>query len=134
MMHWAFQYLGLPWVSGHEGPNSFDCWGLVRYVQKHHFNRELSSITVDADNIRAVVKEFNNNNERNQWQLVDQATDGDCLLLSQNKEPTHVGVWLDIDSGGLLHAVRGSGVVFSSPANIKLMGYNILGAYRCLQP
>lgn len=130
-MHWAFNYLGLPWVSGHEGPTSFDCWGLVRYVQKQHYGRDLSSIHVDADNVRAVVHAFNGNDERNRWHKVDAPKDGDCLLLSQSEEPTHVGVWLDVDGGGLLHAVKGAGVVFSSPANIRLMGYNILGAYAC---
>lgn len=130
-MHWAMNYLGKPWVSGKQGPDAFDCWGLVRYVQRWHYNRELSEIHVDADNVRAVVKEFTSHNERQNWQAVDAPQDGDCLLLSQSKEPTHVGVWLDVDGGGLLHAVKGTGVVFSSRANIKLMGYNILGAYTC---
>jgi len=134
MMHWAFNYLGLPWVSGHAGPDSFDCWGLVRYVQKNHFNLDLPSIVVEADNIRAVVKEFTGNDELKNWIKVESPLNGDCLLLSQNKEPTHVGIWLDVDSGGLLHAVQGAGVVFSSKSNLRLLGYNVLGAYRCLQP
>lgn len=133
-MHWAFNYLGKPWESGKEGPDAFDCWGLVRYVQKLHYQRELSAIHVDADNVRAVVQAFSSNDERTRWQQVAIPQDGDCLLLSQSKEPTHVGVWLDVDGGGLLHAVKGTGVVFSSAANIRLMGYNILGAYTCSQP
>ena len=133
-MHWAFDYLGKPWVSGEQGPQAFDCWGLVRYVQKAHYGRDLPSIVVDADNIRAVVKEFTGNDERNRWVEVPAPADGDCLLLSQSKEPTHVGIWLDVDGGGLLHAVQGAGVVFSSQSNIKLLGYNVLGAYRCSQP
>lgn len=134
MTHWAIQYLGMPWVSGHEGPESFDCWGLVRYVQQQHFNRNVPSILVDANNIHAVVKEFTANDERSQWQEVEHPKEGDCLLLSQNKRPTHVGIWLEVDGGGLLHAVQGAGVVFTGLKNIKHMGYNILGAYRCLQP
>jgi len=134
MMHWAFDYLGLPWISGHAGPGSFDCWGLVRHVQKNHFNRELPPVVVDADNVRAVVNEFTGNSERKNWLEVESPVEGDCLLLSQSKEPTHVGIWLDIDGGGLLHAVQGVGVVFSSRSNLRLLGYNVLGAYRCLQP
>lgn len=134
MTHWAVNYIGMPWVSGQEGPHAFDCWGLVRYVQQQHYARHLPSITVDADNIRAVVNEFNTNDERARWVQVDVPADGDCLLMSQSKEPTHVGIWLDVDGGGLLHAVQGAGVVFSSQSNIRLLGYNVLGAYRCLQP
>ncbi|HAF00379.1 MAG TPA: hypothetical protein DCG63_03705 [Methylophilaceae bacterium] len=131
-MHWAFDYLGKPWVSGQHGPDAFDCWGLVRDVQKRHYNRELSEISIDADNTRAVVCAFTTHDERNFWQQITEPQDGDCLLLSQSKEPTHVGVWLNVDGGGLLHAVKGAGVVFSSTANLRLMGYHILGAYRCL--
>lgn len=133
-MHWALQYLGMPWVSGHDGPDSFDCWGLVRYIQKQHFNRHVSAIAVDAENIHAVVQEFTGNAELARWRKVVHPVEGDCLLLSQNKQPTHVGIWLDVDGGGLLHAVKSSGVIFTSPANIKHMGYNVLGAYECVQP
>ncbi len=132
-MHWAVNYLGKPWVSGKQGPDAFDCWGLVRYVQSRHYSRELPSINVDADNVRAVIKEFTSNDERNRWHAVASPQDGDCLLLSQSKEPTHVGIWIDVDGGGLLHAVKGAGVIFTTPTNIKNMGYNILGAYRCAQ-
>jgi len=133
-MHWAINYLGMPWHSGHEGPHSFDCWGLVRYVQKQHFNLDVPSIIVDANDIRSVVKEFCTSNERLRWHAVTNMREGDCLLMSQSKEPTHVGVWIDADGGGILHAVRGIGVVFTNLSNLKHMGYNILGAYRCLQP
>lgn len=133
-MHWAMDYLGKPWVNGAQGPDAFDCWGLVRYVQKLHYGRALSAIHVDADNVRAVVKEFTENNERSRWHGVDIPQDGDCLLLSQSKEPTHIGIWINVDGGGLLHAVKGAGVVFTTPANIKNMGYHVLGVYTCLQP
>lgn len=130
-MHWAAKYLGKPWQSGCNGPETFDCWGFVRYVQLMHYGRTLPEISIDADNIRAVVNEFTSNHERNMWQKVDNPKDGDCLLLSQSKEPTHVGIWIDADGGGLLHCVKGAGVVFTVPSNIKNMGYNILGAYTC---
>ncbi len=133
-MHWAEQYIGLPWESGQQGPDKFDCWGLVKAVQKQHFGRDLPAFKVDADNLRAVIKTFTAADERNRWVEVAVPQEGDCLLLSQGKQPTHVGIWLNIDGGGLLHCVRGAGVVFSNRTNLQLLGYNILGAYRCSPP
>jgi len=131
-MHWAIEYLGKPWQSGKDGPDTFDCWGLVRYVQRRHFNLELPEIRVDADNLSATVQAFSSHAERQRWSAVIAPNEGDCLLLSQHKAPTHVGVWLDVDGGGLLHAVRGAGVVFTKNSHLKSMGYHVLGAYRCL--
>jgi cell wall-associated NlpC family hydrolase len=132
-MSWAIEYIGKEWVSGDAGPDSFDCWGLVRHVQKNIYNRDVPEISVDAMNIRAVVAAFNNHPERQNWEEVKEPKDGDCLLMSSGKEPTHVGIWIDIDGGGVLHAIQGTGVVFSKNANLKLLGYNTLGIYRCSQ-
>lgn len=131
-MHWAIEYIGKEWVSGANGPDAFDCWGLVRYIQKIQFQRELPIINVDADDIRAVVKAFTTHDELTKWTLQDSALNGDCVLMSQGHEPTHVGIWIDVDGGGILHAVKGAGVVFSNAASLRLMGYNLLGIYRCL--
>lgn len=43
-MHWAIQYLGCPWSATGEGPDSFNCWNFVRFVQARHFGRELPAI------------------------------------------------------------------------------------------
>ncbi len=30
------KYIGLPWIAGASGPDTFDCWGFVRYVLKNN--------------------------------------------------------------------------------------------------
>lgn len=119
-MSLAKQYIGQPWEAGH------DCWAFFRRVQRERFGRDVPVIDVDAFDTRACVKAFVGDDERQRWELVDQPLDGDGVLMSQSRQPTHVGVWVD---GGVLHCVRNTGVVFSTLRSLKSF-YNVLGYYR----
>lgn len=129
-MHFAIQYIGKPWVNGGQGPDEFDCWGFFRHVQREHFGREVQFIDVDANDLRTVIKNFRDDDERTKWKKVDEPQDGDGVLMAHGKYPSHVGVWLDIDGGGVLHCTRGEGVVFSSLSSLKTSGWGRLEFYR----
>lgn len=122
---WAHEYIGQPWIAGEH-----DCWAFFRKVQAAHFGRAVPVINVNADDILACVRAFTGHDERNQWHETETPTEGDAVLMSQHLQPTHVGVWIDVDGGGVLHCIKGSGVVFSSPQNLLQLGYNLLAAYR----
>lgn len=129
-LHWAFQYIGLPWVNGAQGPNSFDCWSFLRFIQEKHYGINVPIIDVDADNWRQVVKNFTHNEERQHWVAAVVPKDGDAVLMRHSKYPSHVGVWLDVDGGGVLHCVRGEGVVFTSMTALKFAGWGKIEFYR----
>jgi len=113
--HWAMQYLGRPWVSGGQGPHDFDCWGLVRWVQREHFGRELPLVVVDATCKAEILAAFDGHAEYARWQLVEKPAEGDCVVtMTAPDEPSHVGVYLEIDGGRILQCVTGSGVVAPS--------------------
>lgn len=130
MKHWANGYVGLPWVNGAQGPNAFDCWALVRHVQRVHYGRELPIINVDADDIDAVHAAFHAHPEKARWQLSGQPQDGDCVLTHKGAQVDHVGIYLDLDGGRVLHAVRGSGVVCTALPVLQRMGWNPVEFYR----
>lgn len=123
MSHWANLYIGLPWESGAQGPEAFDCWALVRHVQQRHYGRELPIIAVDADDMAAVAATFSGHPERARWAHVETPQDGDCVLTRKGRDIDHVGVWLDVDAGRVLHAIRGSGVVATSLQALRRMGW-----------
>ena len=77
-----------------------------------------------------VAKEIRDNPERENWKKVGKPKDGNAVLLAHASYPSHVGVWLDIDSGGVLHCVKGSGVLFSSLSNLKLSGWGKIEFYE----
>lgn len=121
--HWAIKYIGRPWVNGDQGPDSFDCWGFFRYVQRHEFNRDLPIINPDANDMMAVVRAINTTPERANWVKTDTPQNGDAVLMAHSKYPSHVGMWLDVDGGGVMHCIRGEGVVFSSLSSLKIAGW-----------
>lgn len=126
--------IGRPWVAGACGPEAYDCWGLFLAVQRQHFDRDLPEIPIDALDLRAVLDAFTAHPERQRWQPVSPVEEGDAVLMRQSRYPVHIGVWLDIDGGGVLHAVRHAGVVFQSLAALDPHGWRIEGYYRFRDP
>ncbi|WP_039758437.1 NlpC/P60 family protein [Bartonella queenslandensis] len=131
-LHWALPYIGLPWQAGAKGPDSFDCWGLLIWVQKHHFARDLPDIPVFDDDVKKIALTFRNHPERKRWRRVNRPKQGDAVLMRQSRHPIHVGLWVSISptEQGVLHCIKGSGVVFQNTASLKLSGWQIEGFYR----
>lgn len=124
MTHWAGQYIGLPWQSGAQGPEAFDCWALVRHIQRERYGRDLPVIDVDAHDLGAVRAAFREHPERARWRRVDPPQDGDCVLTHRGGQADHVGVYLDIDAGRVLHAIRHSGVVCTALPALQRLGWH----------
>jgi cell wall-associated NlpC family hydrolase len=105
MMHWAAQYIGIPWELGATGPDSFDCWGLVRHVQRTHYGRELPALAVHAHTPENIAK-MRLLMRHSPWRKTSGAArDGDVLLMQGSGGP-HIGVALEIGGFvGCLHAI-----------------------------
>lgn len=123
-MHWAEQYIGLPWESGAQGPESYNCWGLVRKVASTHFGYEPPMIIVDESLGLLVRKTFRAHPEKNNYYVVDVPSAGDIVEMGSAKDMWHVGIWLDVDGGGVLHSVQGVGVVFTALRHLKMLGWS----------
>ena len=50
--------------------------------------------------------------------------------MRQSRHPVHVGLWLNVDGGGVLHAARDIGVVFQNTWDLAAHGWRIEGTYR----
>ncbi|OAN45860.1 NlpC/P60 family protein [Magnetospirillum moscoviense] len=140
--HWAIALIGLPWsvhggeaaneriaVSGGSGPDSFNCWEFVRMVQARHFGRLLPEIG-NPEDMLVMGRTFRDHPERQRWAKVPDPMEGDCVLLRRSRHPIHVGIWLDVDGGGVLHCAQDAGVVFQRPDALSLNGWAIEGFYR----
>lgn len=125
--HWSMRYFGKPWQSGAQGPDAFDCWALVRTVQKEIYGRNLPMVMVDGLDTAAVIDAFSNKSAYANWQQVQSPVEGDCVITkSAPAKPEHVGIWIDVDGGRILQAVYGSGVVIASlQATQKLIGQHL---------
>lgn len=125
--------LGTPYESGSMGPNTFDCWGLFRHIQIEVFKRDTQVIVPPPpDNIRALVKFVQNHDEHKNWNVSDKPEHGGVVEMSHANHPHHVGVWLDIDGGGVLHCSV-AGVTFDSLFVLKASGWRKFIYYTYVQ-
>lgn len=115
------KYIGLPWEAGAQGPTSYDCMSFFRQVQAECFGIEVPSIiATNYDDPIALVHLFGDHPERKRWTKLAAPVHGCAVII---RRPMHIGVWLDIDGGGVLHCVRGAGVVFTADSSWSVSGF-----------
>lgn len=120
MTAWS-DYIGTPWEAGSQGPDTYDCWGFFRMVQREHFGIDVPLIlAIDYDDPTALVNLFREHGENARWESVDVPQNGDAVIIHK---PFHIGLWLDVDGGGVLHCIRGAGVIFTYDAAWRLSGF-----------
>lgn len=115
--------IGLPWKPGAKGPEEFDCWGLSQLLQKELFGRTLPDVTVDAEDIRLVIKEISQSEHRRFWKRVPHPENGCLVEMSSGKHPYHIGTYINLDGGGIFHCQNPSGVCFDRIPLLKIAGW-----------
>ena len=115
------QYIGTPWEAGAQGPAAFDCMAFFRFLQGKHFGIQVDPIIApDYEDSTSLVSLFGTHPERKRWTQIKRPEHGCAVII---RSPLHIGTWLDVDGGGVLHCVRGCGVVFTSDGSWPLSGF-----------
>lgn len=103
---WVRDYRGRPFVRGSEGPDGYDCYGIVRAVLRDHFGREAPCLsdrwTLEARSALAAAHEA--------WEPIhahEQPGDVLAFVIPTQRE-LHVGIV--VAPGWMLHARAGEGV------------------------
>lgn len=123
----AMKYLGKPYSAMGAGPDDFNCWGLLRWIQEKEFNRYLPEVPIgDGDATRQIHED---SLSAGLYELVPTPIHGDCVLLRGGDCP-HVGVYLAFDGGGVLHSLEPVGVVFTPLSQLSRFGYGRRTFYR----
>lgn len=120
------QYLGLPWIEGQR-----DCWLFFREIQAKHYGRTVPIVDVDVMDIRDVIHKVDAEKKAH-WEQIGKPEDGCAVLMSRNRYPVHIGMWLDIDGGKVLHCAQGIGVVFQNRQALKFDGWTGITYWRYL--
>ena len=108
MNHWANNYIGKKYEVGARGPDTFDCWGLVRDVYEKVYGISLpewiglhSENTIDFPITRAI---------REEWVAELKPFEGCVAAMSARVAFHHVGIYMGQDR--ILHAASNIGGVF----------------------
>lgn len=120
-------YLNLRHEPGASGPDAYDCWNLLRHLQKTYFNTTLPDAPIGDE--EACLAMFKERAESGDWQAVAIPQHGDAALLRGGRWP-HVGIYLDFDGGGVLHAMEGPGVIWTRVSKLRSFGFGRTVYYR----
>ncbi len=121
--------LGKPFVDGGRGPDTYDCWGLVREVFRRH------GIELPDYRISCLAKEAIDRQvalDRSFWTRCDLAGPPvpSLVVLKQHTQfCNHTGVYLG--EGRFLHTLKKTGVIIDRTDHLfwkrKIEGYYIPG-------
>ena len=128
-MHWAVQYLGKPWKDGAVGPDFYDCWGLAVWVLREHFNTPLPPrpAVLSEDDKQVVKLMFGKDGNSSRWKAIEKPVDGCLVAMAGSKySRLHVGVYLDVDGGKVLHCQQGKGTVAQSLDDLRFRDHTPL--------
>lgn len=117
------RYMGTPWKPGANGDEYFDCWGWAQKVQREAFAREILTIAEPPTEITQLIAFVKSHPARKQWREVSKPVHGGLVELAHNSRPFHIGVFLDIDGGGITHAAPRSGVTFDTVLALQAAGW-----------
>lgn len=136
--HWATALIGKPWRLRAEGPDEFDCWGLVRWIMLNQYGIQMPEVDIDVRDTRPeqwrMLRELV---QRSGWFTVEYPAQGDVVLMRCTREP-HVGVMVRADGKlGVLHAhglvvdgVHTGSVKFDVIDSLKRIGYGHFEFWR----
>ena len=127
MTHWAQKYIGGKYVIGES-----DCWAFFRRLQSEQWGRQIPDVPIDIESARSIVDELERErSDLSRWSPVSEPRDGDAVLLGRGRRPIHIGTYVDIDeSGGVLHALEGIGVVYTPWHRLDASGWPRHWIYR----
>lgn len=121
------EYVGRPYLAGGRGPEAYDCWGLLRHLQYRYFGRELPDLRM-GDAVASFAA-YERRRATGEWVVIPRPVHGAPALMRAGMHP-HVGTWLVVDGGGILHAQEGAGVVWTPANRLNMTGYGRIQYYE----
>ena len=119
------------WELGAEGPRAWDCWSLFRHAQAGLFGRVVPRVVLSKGTpITKTSALLASHPGRALWRQVPAPAHGGAVELSSVRTPLHVGLWLAVDGGLVLHCAEPAGVQLDSLLTLRACGWRLLRFYE----
>ena len=129
-MHWHEQYLGKPWKSPADPPNSFNCGDFVRWVFKERFGYDAPILLANTEDLRSCIRDIRGIGRYADFEPVTgEPQDFDIALMARGTEEDHIGVCVGSD---ILHCRPGVGVFLDDVFTLRNMGWRKIRFIRPL--
>jgi hypothetical protein len=124
--------VGKPYRLGAAGPDCFDCYGISRHLQREFFGRDCPLFEMPGQAGRiAIASAIALHPFRSKWVEVQGPADGCAVSMAKQDIGYHLGTYLSLDGGIIVHAVEDSGVTVDTIFAMKAMGWR---RFRFLAP
>lgn len=112
--------LGRPYRAGAMGPDAYDCYGLARHLQAVLYGRDLPVFQLPAEAGRFVVASaIAVHPERRRWTNVFHAVDGAIAVMARQDCGFHLGTFVALDGGLIVHTIEQTGVIAERPFQLS---------------
>lgn len=122
---------------GARGPEAFDCWSTTQLVQAHLFGRQLLGVDLGArpsrtDVLRAMRGHpaYAQWREAGLWGAAMQPRHGDVVTMAHRATPWHVGTFLAVDRGVVVHCEEHAGLSVDDRSVLAAKGFGQLLIHR----
>lgn len=118
--------LDKPYRAGAQGPDAYDCWSLALACQREVFGRVLPVFMADPHELRHLIRMIENSDVHDSWPEVPRPVHGALVTMAHARFPSHLGTWLDLDGGSVLHTMENAGTAFETPLALRAVGWGHL--------
>jgi|SRR6185369_5805762 len=135
--HWAFPLIGKEYTDGTDGrstdgPDTFNCWGLVRwcFVQERNIQMPLIPVgrNLREDRAEAIRQVEDATGWRRSYDHVPRDWD---IAVMHSADGRHVGLVLVVNGGvHLLHALEGVGVILTPIGELWMFALSNITLWR----
>lgn len=118
--HWTKKYLKKRWTE------EYNCFSHFCDVQENEYGVDSFDKLTGIENLKGMedcVRYINEDETFNRfWEKVDHPKDGDAVFFQGGTIDFHVGTFVELDTGGILHCKINRGVMFTRWRTFKQLG------------
>lgn len=123
-------WLNIPYSDGPQSKAGFNCWGLMRACLMAAGMNDVQAMAVDFKNSAHVQAQANQQLAKGVWLKLDTPEPFCVVQMSHATIAHHVGVWLPVNNGMILHTTLGTGSILQKRHLVNQLGFHITGYYR----
>lgn len=130
MIHWASNYIGIPYQIGGRDREGLDCWGLIRLIYKEVNGIILPNCPgIVKGDLRGDAAEIARE-AHERWKEMPGPVESCVVAMSQKTVLHHVGLWTFADGGKIVHCRENCSVVAETVRTLRLRGVRIFKYFQ----
>lgn len=120
------KHLGRPWSA-----HGFDCWECVRAIYFDAYGITLAQFQIETPgDHHETMTAIDEQKKTGKWEMLGYPEDGCFVAIGKREWPHHIGIYLAIDGGKIVHCLENIGCVVDSVSSLKISGWGFMQFYK----